>query len=258
MADRNGVPNAAGSFNGTGAYMEATTPTFTFAQTDTFSYSVWVKKESHTSAGQNADIALMTASSATGVFITLLQFGNSSTGVNFGVNKQQSSWAWATTTYNMSQWDNYIALYEGGSMQLFLNGVQVATNTFTNTGSTASNIPFKMGKGLGTVTFKGGIDDIAVWGRALNTQEISDVYSNVFTGVKSVNANSTMKVFPNPAENYLTAPNASTYVIKNILGADVASGKTNMNGVIDIEYLNPGVYFIQFNAEKSAVKFVKK
>lgn len=45
MSDRNGIANRAGNFNGTGAFMQAATPTFTFAQTDTFSYSVWVKKK---------------------------------------------------------------------------------------------------------------------------------------------------------------------------------------------------------------------
>ena len=257
MADRNGVPNSAGAFNGNGAFMEAATPTFTFSQTDTFSYSIWVKKALHTSAGANADIALMTASNTTGVFITLLQFGNSSTGVNFGVNKQQSSWTWASTTYNLSQWDNYIAVYEGGAMKLFLNGNQVATNTFTNTGSTASNIPFKIGKGLGSITFYGGLDDIAVWGRALNTQEINDVFTGVFTGVKPVNESSSLKVYPNPAASFLTTTNNSSYTIKNILGADVAFGKTNINGLIPIEDLNPSVYFIQFENEKNAIKFVK-
>jgi hypothetical protein len=76
--------------------------------------------------------------------------------------------------------------------------------------------------------------------------------------VKSVNAASTLKVYPNPAENFLTAPFNASYHIKNILGADVVSGKATINGTINIEDLISGVYFIQFNNEKSAVKFVKK
>lgn len=200
----------------------------------------------------------MTATNTTGVFITIIQFSNTSSSMNFGANKQQASWAWATTTYNLSQWDNYIALYEGGAMTLYLNGNQVATATFTNTGSTASNIPFNIGKGLAAVTFKGGIDDIAVWGRALNTQEISDVYNNVFTGVEKKANEGTLRLYPNPAENVVYVNVKSTYEIRNMLGALVVSGRSNA-GSIDVQDLTQGIYFISFgNDPEKTFKFIKR
>jgi hypothetical protein len=258
MADRNGIPNRAGSFNGTGASMQASSPTFTFAKTDTFTYSVWVKKDSHTSAGQNADIALMSGTGTTGVFISILQFSNTSTAVSFGVNKQQTSWAWANSTYNLSQWDHYCAVYQGGSMSLYLNGNLVGSNNFTTTGSSAVNIPFYIGRGLGTVTFKGGLDDIAVWGRALNTQEISDVYNNVFTGIELKSADVVAKVYPNPASDLIYINVKSNYEIKNLLGSSVAIGNTT-NGSINIEQLPAGVYFLNLGGESTkSIKFIKR
>jgi hypothetical protein len=257
MADRNGVANSAGSFDGTSAYMVAQTPTFTFAQTDTFTYSFWAKKESHTGANA-ADIALMSGTSTAGVFISIMQFSNTSTSMNFGVNKQQTTWAWASTTYNLSQWDHYLGVYEGGAMSLYQNGNLVGSNTFATTGSTSQNLPFTIGKGLGTVTFKGGIDDIAVWGRALTAQEISDVYNNVYTGVESISKDASVKIYPNPSTDFISVNIKSNYEIKNLLGARVASGST-MNGSINIQDLPAGVYFLSLGGEKNkSLKFIKR
>ena len=258
MADRNGVANRAGSFNGTGAYMVAQTPTFTFAQTDTFTYSIWVKKESHTSANA-ADIALMSGTNTAGVFISIIQFSNTSSSMNFGVNKQQTSWAWTNATYTLSQWDHYLAIYEGGAMSLYQNGNLVGSNTFITTGSTSQNLPFTIGKGLGTVTFKGGLDDIAVWGRALSTQEISDVYNNVFTGIEKKTADAVVRLYPNPAENYIHVNVQAIYEIKNMLGATVAMGRSSENSNINIQELTPGIYFINFsNDPQKSFKFIKR
>ena len=110
--DRAGNANAAASFNGTTAWLSVLTPSFTFSSTGAFTYSLWVKKQTQTSAG----IVMMVGRNVAGNFISILQ---GPTEMQFGTNKQQSAWIWVTCPHTLNQWDHYVATYNAGTMKLY-------------------------------------------------------------------------------------------------------------------------------------------
>jgi hypothetical protein len=256
--DRNGIPNAAGSFNGIDAWLEITTPSFTFASTDSFTYSFWINKDVQPFAG----IVLMIADNVSGNFISLIQGIND---MQFGTNKQQSAWIWTNCPHTLNVWDHYVATYDAGVMNLFKNGVFQTTNTFTYTNVSSANLPMYIGKGFGGGNFKGGIDDIGVWGRALSLQEINDVYTNTVTSQKLLNNDKNYALSPNIADDliYLSSSTNKTsqpnYSIYDANGTKISEGKIVLNNQpISLAGLSKGVYFITIADElNTRLKFVK-
>jgi hypothetical protein len=171
VADRNGVANAAYSFNGTGNYLEKTTPSFVFSPSGTFSISFWLNRPSTTGG-----VAMMSGSGTANNFIWLFS-GNSNNNV-FGTNKQQSAWIWANSPYSLNQWEHYVCMYINGVMRVYRNGVLEVSATYTHTGALATALPFYIGKDIGTSYFNGSIDDIAIWNRSLTNCEIQKMYTS--------------------------------------------------------------------------------
>jgi len=163
--DRNGVANAAYSFSN--AFIRVATPSWTFAPTDSFSYSLWVYQ---TGGG----CLLMSGSGANGNFISILQ--SSTSNFQFGTNKQGSPWAWAATSPILNTWTHYVAVYEGSMMTLYQNGLPVGYGSFSQANTNATNLPFFIGKDIGSYYFNGSLDDIAVYNRALSASEIQNIY----------------------------------------------------------------------------------
>jgi hypothetical protein len=66
------------------------------------------------------------------------------------------------------------------------------------------------------------------------------------------NSKSLFSVYPNPAQNNLTlkGPKNSSYMIIDVLGRNILSGKLNNdNEEISVEYLSNGTYFLHINHE---------
>jgi hypothetical protein len=257
--DRNGNANAAGSFNGADTWLEVATPSFTFSSTGAFTYSFWINKDIQPDAG----IVMMVASNTSNNFISLIQGIND---MQFGTNKQQSAWVWTNCAHTLNVWDHYVATYDAGTMNLYKNGVFQATNTFTYTNVLSANLPLYIGRGFGGGFFLGGIDDVGIWGRALNTTEINDLYTNTLT---SINQNQLNKnnfwISSNMAEeviqincNNALQTNAS-YTILDAKGALIMQGIiSESTSNLDIKNLKKGMYFIRMNDQNNThIKFVK-
>lgn len=83
IADRNGNPNSAYSFNGTNGNLVVQTPGFQFSPTGQFTYSIWIRRAS------TAGVPLIMATTAANNFISMI---GGTTDMRFGTNKQQSAW----------------------------------------------------------------------------------------------------------------------------------------------------------------------
>lgn len=173
--DRNGVSNAA--YNFSSAHIQVATPSWTFSPTDSFSYSLWAYQ---TGGG----CLLMSGSGTNGNFISILQ--SSTSNFQFGTNKQGSPWAWAATAPILNTWTHYVAVYEGSMMTLYQNGLPVGYGSFSQTNTNATNLPFFIGKDIGTYTFNGALDDIAVYSRALSSSEVQNIYQECGNNLAAV------------------------------------------------------------------------
>lgn len=212
--NRFGAANSAYAFDGVSNYLERTSPSITFSETGTYSFSMWVKK-----ASANAGIMMMSGTGTTGVYIWLLQ-GNATGTTYFGTNKQQSAWIWATCPYVLSQWEHYVCVYTAGTMKLYKNGVFQSTSTYTYSGATSTNIPLYIGKGISSNNFHGDLDDIGIWNRALTQCEITDLYNGTTT-VLPVNAGLDQTICAGQSVT-LTATGATTYTWNNFVVNNVA------------------------------------
>jgi hypothetical protein len=171
-SDRNSNSNSAFQFNGTSEYMIVNAPSFSFAQTGSFSVSFWMFKSS-----QNYGVALMNGASTTGNFIW--NFQSSAGGVlNFGTNKQSFAWTWANASYPTNQWAHYVGTFSNGTMNIYENGSLVQTSTFPHTGSVQAVMPLNIGRGVGGNYFNGKLDDIGIWSRVLTQNEITTLYTS--------------------------------------------------------------------------------
>jgi hypothetical protein len=122
-----------------------------------------------------------------------------------------------------------------------------------------------IGKGFGGGNFKGGIDDVGIWGRALSLQEINEVYTNTVTSEKNSNNDIHYSLSPNITDDiiYLKSSTNKTsqnnFSIYDANGAKISEGKIVLNNQpINVAGLSKGVYFISIADERNTrLKFVK-
>jgi len=178
-ADRNGTANAAAGFNGSTQYMQVASPTFTLGQASNFSISMWMYRPA-----QGYGVAIMHGTTTNGNFIWNFQT-NTTNGIQFGTNKQGSAWTWAQNTYTAGTWTHLVATYQGGSMTLYVNGVQAATASYPHTGAVQTTLPLWLGRGVGGANFLGSLDDLGMWNRVLTLAEIQGLYASCSIQVTS-------------------------------------------------------------------------
>ena len=256
--DRNGVPNAAAYFNGSNAWVEVTTPSFSMAYSDSFSYSFWINKETQPFAG----IVMMIGSSVAGNFISIIQGPNEQ---QFGTNMQQSAWIWVSCPHTLNVWDHYVATYNAGTMNLYKNGVYQASGNNPYTSAMSANLPLFIGKGINTGYFAGAIDDIGIWSRVLTQQEINNLYASTITSLLQQSNLPQLVANPNIARDYiyLSGPtlNVKTYYnIYDLQGKILQHGYfTNVSQEISVTNLPAGFYNLQILDNKATtIKFIKE
>lgn len=213
-ADRFGNANAAYDFNGSNQYLIRNTPSFTFNPNSTFTVSLWHNRVNTASVG----IPIMHATTAAGNFIWIYQAG--STSMNFGTNKQQSAWIWASSSTTTNVWTHIVLVYNAGAMSLYKDNILVASATFTHTNVTSTTLPLYVGRGVSGNYFNGKIDDIGIWNRCLSACEINDLYTATNT-LTTVSAGPDLYACNGGAVT-LTGTGAQTYV----WAPNVANGST--------------------------------
>ncbi|MGE3859739.1 MAG: LamG-like jellyroll fold domain-containing protein [Nitrososphaeraceae archaeon] len=94
----------------------------------------------------------------------------------------------STGTYNNGQWHHGVVTFDGSIIRLYVDGVQLP-NTLSTTSipETAGNNPLKIGANSRIVgnLFTGNIDEVGVWDRALNPNEITSLKNSGFEFVTS-------------------------------------------------------------------------
>jgi hypothetical protein len=223
--DRNNKSNSAYSFNGTNQYLQVAAPSFSFADTSKFTFSIWLYKKASTG------VAMIHATTAANNFIYMIG-GASNT--SYGTNKQQSAWIWANCAHTLNEWVNYTCVYNAGSMSLYKNGVLEATASYNHTGATRATLPLFIGSGINANYFDGDIDDIGIWNRALSSAEIFALYQDCDNLISQQPITQTRTVGSN-AQFYTAAVNNATYQwqvnngngFSNVVNNTQYSGATN-------------------------------
>ncbi len=100
-----------------------------------------------------------------------LDFLGDGTTLKFWVNNYST--AGVSTTLSASTWTHVVGTYDGTTVRLFKDGVQVGSGTAYAGGITHSVQPLRIGSALGGSQFSGRLDEVAVYGRALTPAEVS-------------------------------------------------------------------------------------
>lgn len=254
VVDRFGTVNSALEFDGFNTYLTKSNLTSQFAQSGSFSFSIWVKKDNTTDG-----VVIMSGSAVSDNFIWLLQTEGSS--AVFGTNKQNSSWVWVNgPDYDLSVWDHYVSVYSSGEMTFYKNGLSEGTSTNSYNANTA-DLPLWIGKGFGGGYINANIDDVGIWNRAITSDEVMQLYQSTL-GTSTFVSKGT-QVFPNPFTDNINFTFADhnvgdLYNIYDALGRNVYSGSIeSQNTTINLSTISNGIYFLKINTEVSVSKFVK-
>jgi hypothetical protein len=101
-------------------------------------------------------------------------FFNSASEIRFFIEGWSTNVAFATI--NPQQWNHVVGVWDGTTIQIYVNGVAGTSDTYSGTMTTSN--PFEIGR-LGTDAFNidGQIDDVRIYNRALSLAEVKALYS---------------------------------------------------------------------------------
>jgi len=133
------------------------------------SLSCWIKRDGNTNDSHPINFGSDTHDKAFGIWIypdnNRIQFyGYGPADTNTGVRMADDTWY------------HFVATYDGSELNVYVNGVLKATKTRTlNTAVSKLTIGARNDN---TKKYKGGIDEVGIWNRALTVDEISLLYND--------------------------------------------------------------------------------
>ena len=184
-SDRFGNVGKALSFDGMSNYVEVPhSSTFNF--TNKITISLWIKPNTIFAPGVESYVLNKQSNyGASQVGFHIYYWYNSSLGsmITFRCRNGNNS-NWGGCSYNSlspftNTWKNFILAYDSVSMRIYIDGQFFTSSSPENLGY--NNASILIGKFISGGYFKGDIDDIAIYNRALNSQEITQLYRSTVT-----------------------------------------------------------------------------
>ena len=169
--------DASAEFNGTSDYI--TFPTF--FPVDEISVSYWVNRGSLTGATNNQMFFQGTGYNGNGFYTEFNTVGNLQVVVGLTLI--------ASTTQNIgtNQWDYVSLTYDGTNLKVYINGSLETTQSVTITTPTLYS---QFGRYTNTSAYyEGNVANLAIWNRALSSDEINSVMWKSYEGLEGAESN---------------------------------------------------------------------
>lgn len=261
--DRFGNVNSAYSFDGTNDYISANSEVPISNQAR--SISVWFNTTS--SSGSNGWYVNTLTSwgapsnnnlCAVSVYKAKLMFG--AFGSSYDVYTEQ--------IVNDSIWHHTVITYDGSILKLFLDTVEVASESRNlNTDSSSFYIGRRVGQD--NQFMDGLIDDIRIYNRALTSEEVVLLFNEgAITGINPPDNLYTLKVYPNPAKdvifihidkNYSLIADYTIKIINSQGQSIFESNITEQIFEVDVStFGHTGLYIIQIIDNTSQIIDIRK
>ncbi len=181
------VSVASGKYNN-GLYFNGSSSSYLYLgegytqSTNNFTYAFWVNPEKNRSVTTEATSGVTGTTGQSYVFYPEQSGSNAGAGVSVGINgvsvfEHGDSYlpSLLVHTVTLSGWNHIVVVYENKRPRLYING-QLKRTGLTSTKTTVYSST-KIGGGLNTYgPFKGYLDEVKVFDRALTTQEIYALY----------------------------------------------------------------------------------
>ena len=269
--DRFGNTNSAYNFDG----INDNIGLGNFFNYTSFSISMWVKP-----GNQNGHAVIIDnnhASSNNWVFQTISNFSNN--GYNF-INSNE-------VLLSTNNWNHVILSYSLGVVRVYLNGNLVTETPWSLNYNNSPSLFLGYWQAANARFWKGDMDDIGIWNRALTQEEITNLY-NVNQCITNITVTDTLiinvgqlsfndpvtwanniTIAPNPASthininfNNITNLNGGTLKVINSLGQEVATTPITTSGTNSTMQLatwgGSGMYFVQIINPQGQIVDIKK
>jgi hypothetical protein len=175
VPDRNGNPNAALNVLNTG-YLDAGNPAQIQQLTNQITISLWIR-QTQSWFGDNTPLA--NRWNGNGIYMGLegASANPFSNPVRWRIDN--SGVLISNTNVPILQWHHIVCTYNGAQLRIYQNGV--LTGTLNETGGIPNSGSLQFGRqmnGGGPITFRGDMDQIRVYNRALNANEALTLFNN--------------------------------------------------------------------------------
>ena len=175
--DRMGKADSAFSFDGVDDYISIPDSEYIdFDFDENFTVALWVKVASVQPDRGNGDNDIVEKWSGWTPYPYVIRYANKSGKVYAARHSRPHSFTISSTKSLNDQQFHHIAFIKNGkNLYLFIDGVQDGT-TIDNSTTTKNNSPLFLGKRGNNINyFKGAIDDLRLYKRALSPSEIQDL-----------------------------------------------------------------------------------
>ena len=170
-----------------------------------------------------------------------------------------------------NEWSHVILSYSMGEVRVFVNGVLMSESlAFLNYDLPTSLYLGKRGRdndgAFGSRFWKGKLDELGIWNRALSQSEITELYQTKATGIQDEKYY-TFLIYPNPASTFITVDcgdnselSSYSFTITNSLGQEkLVYNFTTRFQQIDISKIGgAGLYIISIRDGNNTVIETRK
>lgn len=260
--DRFDSPNKAYLFNGGASYIKSnpTLPVGSAAR----SLSIWFKTTSNSGYnGYNNNTLISWGNpSPNQMFSPSVYIGELLIGIYANPND-----IWTGRIVNDGIWHFLCITYDGAVVNVYLDGsvINTANRTF-NTSSSELQIGQRIGQS--SQAMNGSLDDIRIYNRSLNVEEVFALYNEGNTTTNIPNSTDhRIRIFPNPTSDYITInydhySNSGLYTLEIYnLQAQLVLSKPMIREQTTIDLkslLNKGLYFVYLKDKQSNVLDISK
>lgn len=136
--------------------------------------SAWVRKEGNSTTHDQ----IVCVTNAGGVYLNIFPIQNPSISnhIDFGANYNPNDRYLSPDPIPLNQWIQIVATYDGQNVSLYQDGQLVTTALRTGTFSAGTMWIGRDGPGTATDVFRGFIDDVRLYRRALTATEVALLY----------------------------------------------------------------------------------
>ena len=271
VPDRFCVANAAYAFGGDSSYIEVHDTTS--LQLRLLTMSVWVKPDVFGRRQQLIYKGRKTDAAGEGYYLQTA--GEAGVKISSGC---QPNVGWRLSYFNpqglpAGAWTHLCSTYDGIYIRNYVNGEQSDANPINGQIDLCPGANLRFGYGQdfypGPRPFRGSLDEIGLWNRALTPAEVKALYlgSRVPAGVlESRLVEDAFEVYPNPARdqvfiraNSMTAGGFTVQLIDVLGCAILGTSFAGRQAVLPLEHIaNKGLYLIIVRSKEGKILFKGK